>query len=519
MDDFKNKVSGEYTVSGRTISQEENRLNLDVKGTLPSSGSLVFDEKGTIVEVKDLIVNGYKFNYKNGTWSGEKDDTPVAPPKDEVKPEISVTAETEGEEEWKTLVTVKATVTKKGTSEVTMYYCITDSNCIPSSEGNSFDIKQEEYNVSLSDNENARKVCFEGVNGDGVHSEITCSELYKVDGESPDVTPPTTTPEITQGTDKATSSYFTFKWGVSGTGNISCTPENVKTLSVGDNKEISCTAIGKNGKETTKTSTIKVKSAEPITPSLSTHFGAYVNYTPTDATWESSKLTSYGVLETTQSGQGKFDIYDLGTNASARGKSKSQSITCTDSSYKNKYNGWRVLDVSGEVITLIHAGTPECYYHANGQSSRSVSILETASTSSSPGDSKAWTKYGNATYAQSVHYMTNEDFNKITYQINKNSNYTIDDYDYNDSSCFYKKNSTQCGYNHDMIDIGSFYWLASAYSDYNLYYWDPDGRSVGGNFDYSRGVRPVVVLKSGIKFKDDGKDGKSESTAFNLVAP
>ncbi len=254
-------------------------------------------------------------------------------------------------------------------------------------------------------------------------------------------------------------------------------------------------------------------------PSLETDFGSYVNYEPDESTWEEGKLESYGVATSTQSSQGKFDIYYVGTSSAATGKAKSQSITCRDSSYANKYNGWRVLDVSSSgVITLIHAGTPECYYHAYGESAASVKILETASTSSSPGDSKAWTKYGNSTYASSVHYMTNEDYNKITYQINKNSNYTITDNGGSNSTCYKKTESTPCGYNNDMIDIGSYYWLASAYDNYYLYAWYPSNRRVDWNTTISYGVRPVVVLKSGVKFAADGKDGKSQSTAFNLVA-
>ena len=286
--------------------------------------------------------------------------------------------------------------------------------------------------------------------------------------------------------------------------------------------EAGTSSVTVKDKLTNKQVVVEVQVIGTTTPSLATHFGKYVNYTPTDSTWASSKLSSYGVSETETTTQGKFNIYDYATSASAKGKAKSQSITCYNSSYKNKYNGWRVLDVSSSgVITLIHAGTPECYYHGYGYSSASVKRLETASTSSSPGDSKAWTKYGNATYAQSVHYMTNEDFNLITYQINKNNNYTITDNGEGNSTCYYKTESTACGYNHDMIDIGSYYWLASAYNTYSLYLWGgaSSSRFVNDWYSVSYGVRPVVVLKSGVKFLNDGRTGSSESNALNLVAP
>ncbi len=333
MENRKNKITGDCTAKGNVLTCGNVPLTLDVKGSLPTSGTITFDKNGNVSSVKDLIINGYKFSY-DGTWTGEKSVGEVVPPKEEVD-----------------------------------------------------------------------------------------------------------------------------------------------------------------------------------------YFGKYVNYEPDESTWEEGKLESYGVSETEDKTQGKFNIYDKGTSSAATGKAKSQSITCRDSSYANKYNGWRVLDVSSSgVITLIHAGTPECYYHEYGYSSFSVKILETASTASSPGDSKAWTKYGNATYASSVHYMTNEDYNLITKQINKNDNYYILDNDYSNSTCFKKTESTPCGYNNDMIDIGSYYWLASDCNGTSLYYWGADDRSVSYS-NSSVGVRPVVVLKSGVKFKDDGKKGTSEVDALNLVAP
>ena len=69
-----------------------------------------------------------------------------------------------------------------------------------------------------------------------------------------------------------------------------------------------------------------------------------------------------------------------------------------------------------------------------------------------------------------------------------------------------------------MIDIGSYYYFASAYDYYDLYRWNPSDRYVFHYQNMSHGVRPVVVLKQGVKFADDGKDGSSEDNALNLVA-
>ena len=318
MENRKNKITGDCTVKGNVLTCGETPLTLDVKGSLPSSGTITFDKNGNVNSVTDLLINGYKFSY-DGTWTGEKSEGEVVPPKEE-------------------------------------------------------------------------------------------------------------------------------------------------------------------GREAT-----------------TDDFGKYVNYEPNEATWEEGKLEEYGVAETETKTHGTFNIYDYKTSASAKGKNKSSSITCYSSSYQTKYEGWRVLDVSSSgQITLIHGGTPECFYKDSSNNAAATrTLLETASTASSPGTSKAWTKYGNTTLAESVHYLNDTDYNKILENINGNTNYNIKDYltTSDDGTC-YTTSSTQCGKGNDMIDIGSYYWLASPAETNILHYWNPRYQRVDGYYDRSYGVRPVIILKS-----------------------
>ena len=311
MENRDNKVTGECTVNKNVLTCGTTPLTLDIKGSLPSSGSITFDSKGNVKSVKDLIINGYKFNY-NGTWSGEKSD-----------------------------------------------------------------------------------------------------------GEQP-----------------------------------------------------------------------PVKEAKP---------GDYVNYTPDNEKWNA---TRDGVEETEVKTQGTFNIYDVVTSNSANGLSKNESITCYRASYTTKYSGWRIMDVdSNGQITLIHGGTPECYYHAYNQSVASKEILKVRATSASnEGTGKAWTKYGNSTYALSVHYMDSDDVNIINYDENGNENYSLWDYlEKNERGNCYGDTNSYCGRNTELIDIGSYYYSASAYSTSALYFWNASSRNWRSDSSTSYGVRPVVVLKDSVK--------------------
>ena len=216
-----------------------------------------------------------------------------------------------------------------------------------------------------------------------------------------------------------------------------------------------------------------------------------------------------GISETEKKLQGTFNLYDYKKGAVATSTAKSRSISCYSDKYQAKYNGWRVLDVSSSgQITLIHAGTPECYYHKFNYSSESVSILSNKSTASNPGTSKAWNKYGNTTYAESVHYFDGTDWNTLTTNMGKKI--TV-------GECIDKGTTPVCGEGNDIIDIGVYYWISSGSGGW-LDDWSISSQ-ISKSCDISFGVRPVVVLKPGVKFKANGYTGSSQYSSLDLVAP
>ncbi len=173
--------------------------------------------------------------------------------------------------------------------------------------------------------------------------------------------------------------------------------------------------------------------------------------------------------------QGKFGGY-------TKNQSKNKSVACYESSAPS-YNGWRVLTVNKTThdVTIVHAGQPECYYHKYGNGEASAQLLQ--------GHTNV---YVNTTYAQSDHIMTKDEAEKIT----GNTNSTED----------------------TLRKTGAYYWLATAYSNNTL--WDVRNTGVmynssGGG---SWGIRPVVVLKSGVLTTGQGKDSFG-NTAWQLVAP
>ena len=163
------------------------------------------------------------------------------------------------------------------------------------------------------------------------------------------------------------------------------------------------------------------------------------------------------------------------------GKS-SLSTTCFQN-YANQYSGWRIFSKTGSgsngFVTLIHGGTPECYYHANNNS-LSVDNLNNIASS----------------------YINN---NLASYARNIN----CDDVKTFDGSACTKSYPT---ITNDIILTGSLYYLSSFTGESLWTVGDFGCVHVNGN--YSLGVRPIIILKAGIK--KIGGLGTNES-AFTIA--
>ena len=159
------------------------------------------------------------------------------------------------------------------------------------------------------------------------------------------------------------------------------------------------------------------------------------------------------------------------------GKS-SVSKTCLNP-YANQYSGWRVLSKNGSgingTVTLVHAGTPECYYHQVGQSAQSLINLNNIGKS-----------YVNSALASTGRSMNCNDL-KI----------------YNSNACV-----NTVIINNDIIKTGTIYYLASAF-DNNLLWGANLDVDVASHASNTFGVRPVIELKPGIQ--KIGGQGTNES--------
>ncbi len=147
-------------------------------------------------------------------------------------------------------------------------------------------------------------------------------------------------------------------------------------------------------------------------------------------------------------------------------------------------NGWRVLEINQntKTVTLVHAGTPECYYHSGSSSSEQSTSINNLNGRGS--------QYVNQTYATKGRSITKEDVDKIDITS-------------------------------DLRSHGVRYWLASAYNapSANLWYVYIDGRTLSSCVPWSEetgcattsgsywfGFRPVVELKANIKTTGKGTD-------------
>ena len=245
--------------------------------------------------------------------------------------------------------------------------------------------------------------------------------------------------------------------------------------------------------------------------------GKFVSYTPDNKTWS---LGKDGVSDSSGYNAKTFSIYDYYKESSAVGKSKNDNIICGSGSNYEGVGGWRIMDVSSSgQITLIHASIPECYVEDTTTSYDDAAMLKRVSTASSPGESKAWTKYGNSTYAESVHYYDEKDYTKIIQNYYGSKDYYLKDYkeDSTGGTCNRdsKYNSMCRRAMFSLVYGGRFIYIAANKSD--KYMFDScnlTGSSCSGGQRW--GVRPVIVLKSNVKIKEDGQDGSVEKP-FNLT--
>ena len=266
------------------------------------------------------------------------------------------------------------------------------------------------------------------------------------------------------------------------------------------------TGTGENGEVTTPNSTVQVKKY-----ASKVKVGDFVNYSAGKWTAEDmTKIQNSGAkIAANKSSSLPNKAFQFG--GFTEGSSKDGNATPYNSSYAyvtdkstgSAVTGWRVFDIDGDNVTLISAGCPEDYYHSYSTNYGYISeyILSGNTNSSAPSDlelgskytARDWSMYVNASYGSRI---TATALTKTRLDQWYNKNYNLTSADTYNNSTFQKIYGTN---NESLIDNYSYYWLASAYNSYYVYYVGPNSRYVNGSSNDAFGVRVLVSLPSGIQ--------------------
>ena len=192
---------------------------------------------------------------------------------------------------------------------------------------------------------------------------------------------------------------------------------------------------------------------------------------------EKTEITDNGNYYTggpfpTSSTKLKFGGFKVGTLTDAEisaGITNSKDISITPySTYVNTYSGWRILETETKngityIKRIIHAGTPEGFFHPNSDVNTSVTMLT----------NRDWSMYVNPTYYGKS--ATNVSYNDM-YNLTKSESST----------------------DNTLRKTGSYYWLSRASSS-NYMYCIYNNGSVNVERNICYGIRPVVTLENEIK--------------------
>lgn len=136
------------------------------------------------------------------------------------------------------------------------------------------------------------------------------------------------------------------------------------------------------------------------------------------------------------------------------GNSKNSSVVCRKGDAAK--SGWKVLSISDNKVTIVHAGIPECYFHDSQKSNaNAVTAL----------DQRAAAYKNN--FAESARMLKDTDVN----------NWAQTD---------------------AFRDIDAYYYLSTVEGTTNLKFVTPLGRLTQGGL-YSHGIRPVITLRADVR--------------------
>ena len=158
---------------------------------------------------------------------------------------------------------------------------------------------------------------------------------------------------------------------------------------------------------------------------------------------------------------------------------------CGNKNNKFINSGWRLFYVNDDTVYLVSAGALECVNRSSSSSNVLLYINELNSRALGYCNKKF--AYNGECNNYSARSITEDDFD----------NYL----DMKIGDCLNNSSNVFCGYNNDLIDIGSYYWFGSVYdsADNKLFVWNPYNRYVStDSYVKSYGLRVVVRLASSV---------------------
>lgn len=407
-----------------------------------------------------LLLGGFLIFFLNRDKDEPDDDTNQSVFND-IKVEYQVESPQEPNGEW--YVQNFDVVLKPASDVKEYYYCVTDSNtCEPNIK-----IKgSKKTTITINQNGLIHKVCGKTVNNDGIESKVNCSPVYRMDKDKPVITVNQEELVVSVGQNKEVKDYFTITENtVSKIIKVTYMLndkeiENLKELDAGI-YEIVCTVVKENQLEENAKVTVEVVKDEILLSQVA-KVGDYVAYDAGKWSNSASKPEK----------SGEFGGYK-------NGASKSESVACS-SGDNSTSQGFRILKVEEGVVTLVHAGTPECYYH-DGDSNEALTNIS----------SRIYGQYYNSEYAQTARGLLCADL----------SSFGVDE------TC----SDTTVG--DLLVNVGSSYWLGSTADETQLSMVNNYGKT-GLSDQKALGIRPVVVLRTDLKVS--GGDGSSYKNAYQI---
>ena len=248
------------------------------------------------------------------------------------------------------------------------------------------------------------------------------------------------------------------------------------------------------------------------------HIGDFVNYNLGNWTKEEIEEIKTGVKDSENTANGIYELpeEDFQFGGFATENSKSGNAVPRDSEYnyvkeKNDINneeqdvsGWRVFDVNTETneIVLISAGCSEDYFQPKTNDGGYIgeyiltgnvnSNWELASNGASIENyytKRTWNEYVNSEQGGvSARALRKEDLDSWYKKYIKNVEGDV--FEDEQFRLIYETKYE------NLIDNFSFYWLSSAESSDNLYYFTPDKRNLSKRNDRAFGVRILVTLNA-----------------------